>query len=96
MPIPTEGLPTSRQTRLQYSNLGVEDFDFAFYNKTPFCGLEMNLPNAYCNAVLQVGRGAHRCSRRVFIIVTACACACAFPGALLHRTVSRLGLGALL
>ena len=39
---------------VQYSQFGVEDFDFAHYNTTPFCGLEMSLPNAYCNSILQV------------------------------------------
>jgi PAB-dependent poly(A)-specific ribonuclease subunit 2 len=38
----------------QYSRLGVEDFDFAHYNRTPYCGLEIHIPNAYANAMLQV------------------------------------------
>eukprot|EP00124_Ichthyophonus_hoferi_P000743 Ihof_evm3s30 gene=Ihof_evmTU3s30 len=38
---------------IKYSRLGLEDFDFAKYNRTQFGSLEPHVPNAYCNAVLQ-------------------------------------------
>lgn len=43
-----------RRVNIQYSYLGVEDFDFGHYNQTSFCGLEIHIQNAYCNAMLQV------------------------------------------
>ena len=35
---------------------GVEDFDFRHYNLTDFAGLEIHIPNAYCNSMIQVGQ----------------------------------------
>jgi hypothetical protein len=42
--------------------LRFEEFDFSYYNRTPFAGLENDLANCYTNALLQVGRrGAFFC-----------------------------------
>lgn len=47
-------MPSYYQVKtIQYSKFGVEDFDFGFYNQTPFSGLETHIQNSYANAYLQ-------------------------------------------
>ena len=41
---------------IKYSRFGVEDFDFRYYNKTPFSGLETHIANSFINSLLQLYR----------------------------------------
>jgi len=43
-----------KSVEIKYSRFGVEDFDFAFYNKTQFGGLEGHIDHSYCNSYLQL------------------------------------------
>ncbi|KAF8636661.1 hypothetical protein AX17_003467 [Amanita inopinata Kibby_2008] len=43
-----------RRVEIEYSKFGVEDFDFGFFNRTEFSGLETHILNSYTNAVLQL------------------------------------------
>jgi PAB-dependent poly(A)-specific ribonuclease subunit 2 len=42
-----------RKVEIKYSRFGVEDFDFAYYNRTRYSGLETDIINSYTNALLQ-------------------------------------------
>ncbi|KAF9265751.1 hypothetical protein L218DRAFT_859665 [Marasmius fiardii PR-910] len=42
-----------RLVEIEYSKFGVEDFDFGFYNKTDFSGLETHILNSYTNPLVQ-------------------------------------------
>ncbi|KAF2635376.1 hypothetical protein P280DRAFT_411570 [Massarina eburnea CBS 473.64] len=41
---------------IKYSKFGVDDFDFAYYNSTPYSGLETHITNSYANPLLQLFR----------------------------------------
>ncbi|KAH9484202.1 PAN2-PAN3 deadenylation complex catalytic subunit PAN2 [Psilocybe cubensis] len=43
-----------RRVEIEYSKFGIEDFDFGFYNKTPYSGLETHILHSYTNSVIQV------------------------------------------
>ncbi|CEI92556.1 hypothetical protein RMCBS344292_06811 [Rhizopus microsporus] len=42
------------RVEIQYSKFGVDDFDFGYYNSTPYGGLETHIRNSYCNSFLQM------------------------------------------
>ncbi|KAH7375292.1 PAB-dependent poly(A)-specific ribonuclease subunit PAN2 [Plectosphaerella cucumerina] len=50
----TDCPPMYRNVDIKYSKFGVDDFDFGFYNKTPYSGLEIHISNSYANSLLQV------------------------------------------
>ncbi|RGP80901.1 pab-dependent poly a-specific ribonuclease subunit pan2 [Fusarium longipes] len=43
-----------RNVEIKYSKFGVDDFDFGFYNKTRYSGLETHISNSYANSLLQI------------------------------------------
>ncbi|KXT04451.1 hypothetical protein AC578_3579 [Pseudocercospora eumusae] len=45
-----------RVVEIKYSRFGVEDFDFRYFNKTNFAGLETHIVNSYANPLLQILR----------------------------------------
>nr|XP_019008893.1 PAB-dependent poly(A)-specific ribonuclease subunit PAN2 [Kwoniella pini CBS 10737]OCF47674.1 PAB-dependent poly(A)-specific ribonuclease subunit PAN2 [Kwoniella pini CBS 10737] len=42
-----------RKVEIKYSKFGIEDFDFDYYNRTIYSGLETDILNSYTNALLQ-------------------------------------------
>lgn len=56
---PDEAPPRYHKVEIEYSKFGVEDFDFAFFNKTEFSGLETHILNSYTNSLLQVLHYCH-------------------------------------
>lgn len=55
---PTDEDPIMKynNVEIKYSRFGVEDFDFRYYNKTSFSGLETHIANSFTNALLQLYR----------------------------------------
>ncbi|KAF2453731.1 PAB-dependent poly(A)-specific ribonuclease subunit PAN2 [Lineolata rhizophorae] len=45
-----------RNVEIKYSKFGIEDFDFKYYNRTEFSGLETHIANSYANPLLQLYR----------------------------------------
>lgn len=45
-----------RNVEIKYSKFGVDDFDFEYYNKTKYSGLETHIANSYSNPLLQLLR----------------------------------------
>ena len=43
-----------RSLEIKYSKFGVEDFDFEYFNKTDFSGLETHIIHSYTNPLLQL------------------------------------------
>ncbi|KAF2760383.1 exonuclease-like protein [Pseudovirgaria hyperparasitica] len=41
---------------IQYSRFGIEDYDFRYWNSTPYPGLETHVNNSYANSLLQLFR----------------------------------------
>lgn len=39
---------------IKYTKMGLDEIDFNRFNRTSFCGLEANIPNSYCNNLIQV------------------------------------------
>eukprot|EP00951_Prasinocladus_malaysianus_P033813 scaffold337229_cov18-Prasinocladus_malaysianus.AAC.1 len=44
------------EIRQLQSHVKFEEFDFSFYNRTKFAGLENSMANCYCNPLLQAQR----------------------------------------
>ncbi|WWD08075.1 hypothetical protein V865_006185 [Kwoniella europaea PYCC6329] len=42
-----------RKVEIKYSKFGIEDFDFEYYNRTAYSGLETDILNSYTNSLLQ-------------------------------------------
>lgn len=51
----SSGIPNYyKKVEIQYSKFGIDDFDFGFYNKTIYGGLESHISNSYLNPLLQM------------------------------------------
>ncbi|KAF2149383.1 cysteine proteinase [Myriangium duriaei CBS 260.36] len=45
-----------KNVEIKYSKFGVDDFDFEYFNKTKYSGLETHIANSYANSLLQLLR----------------------------------------
>ncbi|KAF2227442.1 ubiquitin carboxyl-terminal hydrolase-domain-containing protein [Elsinoe ampelina] len=45
-----------KNVEIKYSKFGVDDFDFEYFNKTKYSGLETHISNSYANPLLQLLR----------------------------------------
>lgn len=45
-----------RPPEIKYSKFGIDDFDFNYFNKTIYSGLETHIVNSYANPLLQIYR----------------------------------------
>lgn len=52
----SDALAYYRPVEIKYSKFGIGDFDFRYYNKTKYSGLETHIVNSYANPLLQVLR----------------------------------------
>lgn len=53
----TNTIPNAfKKLEILYSRFGIDDFDFDYYNKTRFSGLECHVDNSYTNSLLQLYR----------------------------------------
>lgn len=58
-----EGVPREyRKQEIKLGKLGIEDFNFRRFNKTPLAGLENSIPNSYTNAWIQTMFCILRCA----------------------------------
>jgi len=52
----SDALAYYRPIEIKYSKFGIDDFDFRYYNKTSYSGLETHIVNSYANPLLQLFR----------------------------------------
>ncbi|KAK4549503.1 hypothetical protein LTR36_006500 [Oleoguttula mirabilis] len=52
----SDALAYYRPVEIKYSKFGIGDFDFRYYNKTKYSGLETHIVNSYANPLLQLLR----------------------------------------
>ncbi|KAI5919619.1 PAB-dependent poly(A)-specific ribonuclease subunit PAN2 [Camillea tinctor] len=43
-----------QQMEIKYSKFGIDDFDFGYFNRTQYSGLENHIVNAYVNSLIQI------------------------------------------